>query len=64
MAQEQCPLCGGTGTVTANDAETIREQIQRLEQRLQEIEGHPATHPHGPTGGYGGDEEGIPDGSQ
>lgn len=56
MAQQQCPLCGGTGKVSSNDVEEIRRQIGRLEERLREIEGHPSQHPHLPTGGYGGDE--------
>lgn len=60
MAQDQCPLCGSeTQAANANDVEAIRDQIRRLEQRLQEIEGGEGAgqHPHTMTGGYGADPE-------
>lgn len=58
MAQNRCPLCGSeTRAADANDVASIREQIARLERRLEEIEGGEGAgqHPHTPTGGYGAD---------
>jgi hypothetical protein len=60
MAQNRCPLCGSeTGSAAADDPRAIREQIRRLEQRLQQIEGGEGAgqHPHIMTGGYGADPE-------
>lgn len=57
MAENRCPLCGSeTQSPATEDPNAIREQIHRLEHKLQELEGS-GQHPHSMTGGYGASPE-------
>jgi hypothetical protein len=57
--EKRCPLCGSeTGAAAIDDPIAIHQQIERLQERLRELDAaeHSVPHPSGLYGGYGGDD--------
>jgi hypothetical protein len=57
--QTRCPLCGSETSAAASDDPTaIHQQIERLQERLRELDAaeHSVPHSTGLYGGYGGDD--------